>query len=54
MATMEMTAQDFEDTITTNDIVVIDFWHLGVGRAGLSPRFLRKCLTTTLTLCLRK
>lgn len=26
MATMEMTAQDFEDTITTNDIVVIDFW----------------------------
>lgn len=26
MATMEMTAQDFEETITTNDIVVIDFW----------------------------
>jgi len=26
MATMEMTAQDFEDTITTNDIVIIDFW----------------------------
>lgn len=26
MATMEMTAQDFEETITSNDIVIIDFW----------------------------
>ncbi|HRJ51696.1 MAG TPA: thioredoxin [Candidatus Thiothrix moscowensis] len=26
MAAMEMTAEDFEETITTNDIVVIDFW----------------------------
>jgi thioredoxin 1 len=26
MAAEEMTAQSFEDTITTNDIVIIDFW----------------------------
>lgn len=26
MATMDMTAQDFEDTITSNDIVIVDFW----------------------------
>ncbi len=26
MAVEEMTAQSFEDTITTNDIVIIDFW----------------------------
>lgn len=26
MATEEITAQNFEDTITNNDIVIIDFW----------------------------
>jgi thioredoxin 1 len=26
MAAEEMTVQSFEDTITTNDIVIIDFW----------------------------
>lgn len=26
MATEEITAQNFEETITTNDIVLIDFW----------------------------
>lgn len=26
MATMEMTAQDFEDIVTGNDIVIVDFW----------------------------
>ena len=26
MATEEITAQNFEETITTNDIVIVDFW----------------------------
>ena len=26
MATIELTAQNFEETITQNDIVIIDFW----------------------------
>jgi len=33
MATIELNRENFEDVVTQNDIVVIDFWALWCGRS---------------------
>lgn len=54
MATEEITAQTFEDTITNNDIVIVDFWRLGVDLAVHLHPFMKKYQIITLILSLPK
>ncbi len=34
MATVELTKENFEQTVTDGGLVVIEFWARGAGRAG--------------------
>ena len=52
MSVKNVTATDFESTIVDNAIVMVDFWLLGVARAGLLRRFLNAPHSNTLTSCL--
>ena len=53
MATLEINADTFEETITDNDVVLVDFGPSGVDRVSGSGRSMKRPPRSTTGLCSR-